>query len=225
MTDDRRTPSPHIRPSSAAARIGILLYPGVEPIDLGGTLGVISMARRLLPNLSDAVIAREAGPLPLAGGVAVAVPFGLDTAPPCDVTIVCGGPGWPEAAADAALLAHLRALAPESVASVCTGALILEAAGCLDGRAATTRRARAGAEAEAPLERLSRRRDATVTPAALLVDDTVVTGGGVSLAIDTTLYLIGRIYGDEARDGVAALIEYDRAFAANRAALGIVVVG
>ena len=52
----------------------------------------------------------------------------------------------------------------------------------------------------------------------------MVTGGGVSLAIDVTLYLIGRIYGDAARDAVAALIEYDRAFAANRAALGIVEV-
>jgi transcriptional regulator GlxA family with amidase domain len=56
---------------------------------------------------------------------------------------------------------------------------------------------------------------------ALIVDAGVVTGGGVSLAIDTTLYLIGRIYGEDARDEVARLIEYDRAFAANRAALGI----
>jgi transcriptional regulator GlxA family with amidase domain len=51
----------------------------------------------------------------------------------------------------------------------------------------------------------------------------VVTGGGVSLAIDATLYLIGRLYGDETRDAIACLIEYDRAFAANRAALGHVV--
>jgi transcriptional regulator GlxA family with amidase domain len=50
----------------------------------------------------------------------------------------------------------------------------------------------------------------------------VVTGGGVSLAIDATLYLIGRIYGETARDAVAQVIEYDRAWQANRAALGIV---
>jgi transcriptional regulator GlxA family with amidase domain len=47
-----------------------------------------------------------------------------------------------------------------------------------------------------------------------------VTGGGVSLAIDATLYLIGKLYGTDARDDVARLIEYDRAFAANEAALG-----
>lgn len=46
---------------TAAIRFGIVLYEGVEPIDLGGTVGVLSMARRLLPNLQDAVIAREAG--------------------------------------------------------------------------------------------------------------------------------------------------------------------
>jgi transcriptional regulator GlxA family with amidase domain len=58
--------------------------------------------------------------------------------------------------------------------------------------------------------------------ASLVVEDQgVVTSGGVSLAIDGTLYLIGRIYGEDARDEVAKVIEYDRAFEANRRALGI----
>ena len=51
----------------------------------------------------------------------------------------------------------------------------------------------------------------------------VVTGGGVSLALDATLYLLGRLYGPDARQEVAQLIEYDRAYAANLAALGAVV--
>jgi transcriptional regulator GlxA family with amidase domain len=58
---------------------------------------------------------------------------------------------------------------------------------------------------------------------AAVVDAGVVTGGGVSLAIDATLYLIGRFYGEDARDGIARSIEYDRAFAANKAALGHIV--
>lgn len=207
-----------MRERTAPARIGVLIYEDVEPIDLGGTVGVISMARRVLPNLTDAVVAREAGPVRLAGGLVVQAPYGIRDAPPCDVTIVCGGPGWPQAASDAALVAHLRALPPERLASVCTGALILAQAGCLDGRAATTRRARAGAEPRAPLELLARRADARE---AQVVDDGVVTGGGVSLAIDTTLYLIGRIYDASARDAIATMIEYDRAFAANRDALKI----
>ena len=204
---------------TAAIRFGIVLYEGVEPIDLGGTVGVLSMARRLLPNLQDAVIAREAGSVRMAGGLAVEVPYGFEDAPPCDVYVVCGGPGWPQAAADAAMLRFLQGRAPDRLASVCTGAMILAEAGCLNGRAATTRRAVAGAETAAPLEVL--RSSGMDARTAVVVDDGVVTGGGVSLAIDATLYLIGRFYGLAARNEVAALIEYDRALRANEDALGV----
>jgi transcriptional regulator GlxA family with amidase domain len=136
--------------------------------------------------------------------------------------IVCGGPGWPAAAADAAVLDYLRGLAPKGVASVCTGALILAAAGVLDGRTATTRRRAVGQETVAPLDLLGRG-GAITAHAAQVVDCGVVTGGGVSLAIDATLYLLGRLYGTAAADEVARAIEYDRAYEANRAALGSLV--
>ncbi|MDP4022088.1 DJ-1/PfpI family protein [Methylobacterium sp. NEAU 140] len=213
-----------MRDPTAAVRFGIVVYDGVEPIDIGGTVGVVSMARRLLPNLSDAVIARTAGRVTLAGGLAIEAPHGFADAPPCDVYIVCGGPGWPEAAADPALERFLRERPAERLASVCTGAMILAAAGCLDGRAATTRRGRAGAEPVAPLDAL-RSAGAIDARPAVVVDDGVVTGGGVALAIDATLYLIGRFYGAESRDAVARLIEYDRALRANAEALGIHVSG
>jgi transcriptional regulator GlxA family with amidase domain len=207
---------------SDPARIGVLFYDGVEPIDLGGTVGVVSMARRVLPLVEAVVIAREAGPVRLAGGLTVLADHGADAAPDCDVVIVCGGPGWPQAAVDAPVLAYLRRLDANRVASVCTGALILAAAGVLDGRTATTRRHAVGTETTAPLELLGR--GGAITPrVASVVDCGVVTGGGVSLAIDATLYLLGRIYGATAADEVARVIEYDRAYAANREALGLFV--
>ena len=207
---------------SAAARFGVLIYADVEPIDLGGTVGVVSMARRVLPLVEATVIARRPGLLRLAGGLMLQADHGIDTAPQCDVVIVCGGPGWPQAAADQAIGSYLRRLRPDTVASVCTGAMILAAAGVLHGRTATTRRHPLGPETTAPLQLLGR--DAAIqATAAQLVDDQVVTGGGVSLAIDTTLYLLGRIYGEDAAAEVAQVLEYDRAYAANHQALGRVV--
>jgi transcriptional regulator GlxA family with amidase domain len=79
-----------------------------------------------------------------------------------------------------------------------------------------------GTETIAPLDRLAHN-GTTKARQAAVVDDIVVTGGGVSLAIDATLYLLGRLYGEAAAAEIVQIIEYDRAWAANRAALGVVV--
>jgi transcriptional regulator GlxA family with amidase domain len=215
---------PDMKHRSEPARFGVLVYQGVEPIDIGGTVGVLSMARRVLPNVDTVVIAGTTGPVRLAGGLTILVDHAIETAPACDVVVVCGGPGWPDAAADQTMLAYLRTLRPEGVASVCTGAMILGASGVLDGRSATTRRHAVGTERVAPLELLGHRA-AVRTTVASVVDAGVVTGGGVSLAIDTTLYLLERLYGEDAVAEVARAMEYDRAYAANRAALGLAVGG
>jgi transcriptional regulator GlxA family with amidase domain len=157
-----------------------------------------------------------------AGGLTVIAAHGFADAPTCDAVVVTGGPGWAAQSRNAAMLAFLRGLEVDRLASVCTGALILGAAGLLDGRQATTRRTAFGAEAETPLAVLARM--GAVVRAAQIVDaGGPITGGGVSLAHDLTLHLIGRLYGVAAREEVARLIEYDRAFAVNSAALGIVV--
>jgi transcriptional regulator GlxA family with amidase domain len=206
------------------ARFGVVLYDGVEPIDVGGTIGVVSMAARVLAAIEAVTIAHKAGPVALGGGLTIIARHGFADAPPCDVTIVCGGPGWRAQVQDAAMLGFLRGLDPLRTASVCTGALILGAAGMLDDRAATTRRHTVGAETTAPLAELKSLAPRSEPRSALVVDAGIVTAGGVSLAIDGTLYLIGRIYGEDARDEVARILEYDRAWEANRAALGIVAV-
>ncbi len=204
-----------LRGRGAPALFGIVLYASVETIDLGATYGVLSMARRVLPGVRAVTLAARPGTVALAGGISVSVDHALADAPALDVAIVTGGAGWPEAAADPAMLAFLRRRPARIMASVCTGALILDAAGLLDGRAATTRRHALGAEAQSPLSRLAGGCEAVVVD---LGD--VVTGGGVTLSTDTTLHLLARLYGAEAADEVARAIEYDRAWAANRAALG-----
>ena len=208
-----------------AVRFGVIVYNGVEPIDVGGTLGVVSMARRLLPNIEALVIAAEAGTVTLASDLKIVVPYGFNDAPSCDMLIVCGGPGWRVEVKNEQMLSFLQRQRPETLASVCTGALILAAAGVLDGRSATTRRAAVGDEDNAPLQLLQNYASRIKPREAVVVDSGIVTGGGVSLAIDTTLYLIGKFYGEKARDEVARLIEYDRAYAANCALLGTLEIG
>ena len=66
-----------MRDRSAAAIFGIVVYQGVEPIDIGGTVGVISMARRVLPAIEAAVVAAEPGQVALAGGLSIIAQHGF----------------------------------------------------------------------------------------------------------------------------------------------------
>jgi len=101
------------------------------------------------------------------------------------------------------------------VASVCTGGMILAASGVLDGIAATTKRAVAPPEVS-PLVRMRRTYPQIDAQEAPIVDSgTVVTGGGVSLCIDTTLHIIQRMLGEAVASETARIIEYQRARKAN----------
>jgi transcriptional regulator GlxA family with amidase domain len=198
-------------------RFAIFIYDGVEPIDLA-TFGVLSMARRVAPEIEVFTVARAAGPVALANGLVVLAQHGLADCPPAEVLIVTGGPGWQRAAGDAGTLAFLERYSKGRVAaSVCTGAMLLAAAGVLDGHRATTKREVVGAEVP-PLEVMKERHPKVRVEEALLVDDgPVVTGGGVSLCIDTTLHLLERTMGARVAGETARILEYGAARAANAA--------
>ncbi|WP_119462067.1 DJ-1/PfpI family protein [Rhodospirillaceae bacterium SYSU D60014] len=210
-----------MRSTQDKTSFGIFIYDGVEPIDIGATHGVLSMAKRVLPNIAMTVIAERRGPVRLANGLTVIADHGLADCPPVDVLIVCGGPGWSDQIKKPAVLDFIRNWAPRGLlASVCTGGMILAASGVLDGLKATTRRHAVGGEPAAPLRQMHDLRPAVTPVEALLVDQgAVVTGGGVSLAIDTTLHLLERLYGPKAAGDTATTIEYGVAWRANRDAL------
>src|SRR5580704_246218 len=108
-------------------QFGIFIYEGVEPIDLA-TFGVLSMARRIAPEIEICTIAPRAGQVALANGLKVIADFGIDNAPVCDLVIVTGGPGWTAQANSPATLQYIRRVyATRRVASVCTGGMILAA--------------------------------------------------------------------------------------------------
>jgi transcriptional regulator GlxA family with amidase domain len=196
-------------------RFGVLIYEDVEPIDLAA-LGVLSMARRVQPDIEICTIAPRQGVTRLANGLRVIADYNFQTAPKLDVLIVTGGPGWTAQSKSPETLAFIRDSAVEiPVVSVCTGGMILAASGVLDGRAATTKREVVPPEVS-PLQRLRDEYPAVAAQEASLVDTgTIVTGGGVSLCIDTMLHLLKKLYGPETAAETARIIEYQRAWAAN----------
>ncbi|MGY3618545.1 DJ-1/PfpI family protein [Bradyrhizobium sp. USDA 10063] len=194
---------------------GIFIYDGVEPIDLA-TFGVLSMARRIAPQIRICTIAPKAGIISLSNGLDVIAQFGIDDAPACDVVIVTGGPGWERQAASEATLDYVRRVhASTQVASVCTGGMILAASGVLDGIAATTKRAVAPPEVSPLLRMRSAYPQIDAQEAPIVDSGAVVTGGGVSLCIDTTLHIIQRMLGEAVASETARIIEYQRARKAN----------
>lgn len=204
---------------------GIFIYDGVEPIDLA-TYGVLSMARRVAPEIAICTIAPRAGSVMLANGLKVIADYGIDDAPACDLVIVTGGASWTVQAETSATLQYIRRVhASGRIASVCTGGMILAASGILDGAAATTKREVVPPEASPLLVMQSKFPDIDVREAVLVEGRAgVVTGGGVSLCIDTTLYLIADMLGQHVADETGRIIEYLRALRANREALPPVLI-
>lgn len=197
-------------------KFGIFIYDGVEPIDLA-TYGVLSMARRVAPAIEICTIAPASGVVNLSNGLRVIADHGIHDAPPCDVLIVTGGPGWEAQSKSADTLEFLRARKQGTrFVSVCTGAMILAATGMLDGHKATTKREVRPPE-PSPLELMRQRHPAIDVDAASVIDcGTVTTGGGVSLCIDTMLHVIAREFGMPVAQETARIIEYSRAWDANR---------
>ncbi len=198
-------------------RFGIFIYDGVEPIDLA-TFGVLSMARRIAPEISICTIAPSAGSVALANGLKVTADYGIDDAPVCNVVIVTGGPGWAAQANASATLEYIRRVhASSRIASVCTGGLILAASGVLDGGSATTKIEVVPPETP-PIAVMREAYPDIDVREAMLVErlDGVVTGGGVTLCIDTTLHLLADILGESVANETARILEYSRAWRANR---------
>ena len=210
---------------SPTAAFAILAYDGIEPIDIGATYGVLSMAKRLAPALRFFVVSKSGGELAMANGLRLLPDYGFEDCPAADVLMVLGGPGWQAASDDPLILAFIDKFHRNegSVAGVCTGGMILGAAGLLAGHSATTKREIVDGEAR-PLDLLALRHPGVRAIEARIVDTgSILTGGGVSLGIDMTLHLIQRHLGRKVAEETARILEYRHAWKANAAALPDIV--
>jgi transcriptional regulator GlxA family with amidase domain len=210
---------------STAVAFAILAYDGIEPIDIGATYGVLSMAKRLAPELRFFVVSKSGGELAMANGLRLLPDHSFADCPSADVLMVLGGPGWQAASDDPSILAFIDKFyrCEGTVAGVCTGGMVLGAAGLLDGHSATTKREIIDGETR-PLDLLAQRHPSVRAIEARVVDTgSILTGGGVSLGIDMTLHLVQRFLGGKIAEETARILEYRHAWKANGAALRDVV--
>lgn len=186
-------------PADRPVRIAILLYPGMTALDVVGPQVLLA---GLAPG-SLSLVAREPGPVVSDTGLAIVATHGFETCPHgLDVLLVPGGAGTPEQMRDAALLGFLRDRAAGAawVASVCTGALILGAAGLLTGYRATSH----WCVRDAVLPLLG----AEPVDARVVFDRNRATSAGVSAGLDLALALAARLRGPDYARTAQLVAEY-----------------
>jgi transcriptional regulator GlxA family with amidase domain len=180
-------------------QIAIVLYDRFTALDAVGPYEVLSR----LPGASLSFIAAEAGPVRTDNGcLTVLVERTLAELERPDILLVPGGPGEVAARAGGPMLEWLRRADETSTwtTSVCTGSLVLGAAGLLEGKRATSHwlalEALGGFGAEPIVERV-------------VFDGKLVTAAGVSAGIDMALSLVERVAGRSVAEAIQLGIEYD----------------
>jgi transcriptional regulator GlxA family with amidase domain len=183
-----------MRLAAAPRQVAILVYPGVQSLDVTGPLEVFAGAQQLieLTGRSESgyeirTVSADGAPLRCSSGLTLVPDLRLSDAPSeLDTLIVAGGSGHRHAAADNTLLEWISQTASRSrrTASVCTGAFLLARAGLLDGRRATTHWASAD-----ELARLHP--DVHVDAEPIFVrDGPIWTSAGVTSGMDLALALV-----------------------------------
>jgi cyclohexyl-isocyanide hydratase len=179
-------------------RIGLLTFPGMLLLDLVGPWEVFSSA----PGAEVFLLSKTTDPVVAAKGCSLQPTLLLEDCPQLDVVCVPGGPGIVSLLDDPTVLDFLRSQAEHAryVCSVCTGSLVLGAAGLLAGR-----RAACHWMSRSLLEAFDARPD----EARIVCDGKFVTGGGVTAGIDFGLFLVAEIWGQAVAEGIQLAIEYD----------------
>lgn len=181
----------------APFRIVFILYPRLTQLDFTGPYEVLGR----LPGVETIIASKDGGALQTEMGLTFANLRALADIESCDMIMVPGGPGQTEAMLDPAFMAEVKRLGEGAryVTSVCTGSLILAAAGLLKGK-------RAGCH-WAYRELLSAF-GAIPDDARVVRDGRVITGGGVTAGIDIALSIAAELAGEEAAKMIQLMIEY-----------------
>ncbi|NNB72117.1 DJ-1/PfpI family protein [Pseudomonas fluorescens] len=178
-------------------QIGFLLFPGIQQLDLTGPYDVLGS----LPDVALHLLWKDLAPVTSSTGLVFSPTMTYADCPRLDVICVPGGAGVGALMEDPHTLDFLKDQAQTAryVTSVCTGSLVLGAAGLLRGRKATTHWAYH--DLLAPL-------GAIAVQARVVRDGNLFTGGGITAGIDFALTLAAELYSEDVAQRVQLQIEY-----------------
>ena len=182
-------------------RSGLLVFPNLTQLDLTGPYEVLAR----LPGAETLLLWKNLEPVRTEHGLTILPMATLASCAPLDLILVPGGAaGVNPLLEDSEVLAFLRRAAAEAryVVGVCTGSLVLGAAGLLRGRRATT---------HWMSRDLLRAFGAEPVAERVVVDGNLFTGGGVTAGIDVALTVAAEIAGRAAAEAIQLAIEYDPA--------------
>ena len=179
-------------------QIGLLLFPNLTQLDMTGPYEVFTK----FPDSDVHLVWKSLDPVKAGGGMQLLPSTTFAECPQLDLICVPGGAGMNALLNDAETLDFVRrqAAGARYVTSVCTGSLVLGAAGLLRGKRATSHWMSHAMLAAFGCEPVAER---------VVVDGNVITGGGVTAGIDFALTVAGEVLGAEAARKIQLGMEYD----------------
>lgn len=179
---------------------GLLVFPNITQLDMTGPYEVFIK----FPDTRVHLVWKTREPITAGGGMQIVPSATYDDCPPLDLICVPGGAGMNPLLNDPETLDFVRrqARTAKYVTSVCTGSLVLGAAGLLKGKRATTHWMSHEMLAEFGAIPVKER---------VVVDGNLITGGGVTAGIDFGLQVAAEMLGEEAAKAIQLGIEYDPA--------------
>jgi transcriptional regulator GlxA family with amidase domain len=182
---------------------GFLLFPDLEELDLVGPWEMIAMWSKYAGGPEKyLMISETAEPVTCANGMILVPHASFSNAPQLDYLLIPGGFGTRSQVSNEKMTGYVAAQAKNcrAVLSVCTGSFILQAAGLLKGKRATTH--------WASLDHLRKPGDVEVVEDRLVIDGNIWTAAGVSAGIDLALEFIKHEAGEETAGKVQSFAEY-----------------
>jgi cyclohexyl-isocyanide hydratase len=178
--------------------IGMVIFPGMTALDFAAPLDVFAR----MPNARVHVVGKTMQPVKTDLGFFDSPTVTMRDAPRLDLLFIGGGPGVNVLMEDEETLEFFRSREPDAqwITSVCTGALVLGAAGLLRGYRAATHWAAMGI---LPLL------GAVPIDERVVVHGNRITGGGVTAGLDFALTVVAQLHGDERAQTMQLAMEYD----------------